>query len=138
MISSFKGAPLALCKRKKPVSGERFLLTGDAASLVDPLTGEGMPNAFRSGEIAANQIRVCFETQRFSAKYLKAFDKALYNELFPGLKESKWVRFMIKYFDLISHITNSSYRFKDFLNDLSKANWDEEARNRVMRTFRIF
>jgi len=138
MISSFRGAPLALGKRKRPVSGERFILTGDAASLVDSLTGEGICNALRSGGIAAEQILTCFESQNFSAEFLKSYDKALYSKLFPELKQSKITRFMIKNFDLISHLTNSSYRFKDFLSDLSVANWDEEARKRVMSTFRIF
>jgi len=138
MISSFKGAPLPLTKKKRSVSGERFLLTGDSASLVDPFTGEGIYNALRSGEIAANQIRACFEVHDFSAKYLKAFDKALYNELYPDLKASKWVRRLVRHFNLVSLFTKPAYSFQEFLFDLSNANWDEKARKRLTDSFRIF
>jgi flavin-dependent dehydrogenase len=40
-----------------PVFGPNVLLVGDAAGLADPLLGEGIYNAVRSGQIAANAIR---------------------------------------------------------------------------------
>ena len=40
-----------------PAGGPQALLVGDAAGLVDPLLGEGIYNAIRSGQIAAAAIR---------------------------------------------------------------------------------
>jgi geranylgeranyl reductase family protein len=42
--------------KKNVVAGERWALVGDAAGLVDPITGEGIYFAFRSAEILAENI----------------------------------------------------------------------------------
>src|SRR5262245_29996549 len=42
--------------RKNQVSGERWALVGDAAGLVDPITGEGIYYAFKSAQILAETI----------------------------------------------------------------------------------
>ena len=55
-------------------SGERYVLLGDAAFLVDPFSGEGIGNAMASGEIAASILDACFNRQDFSASSLKAYD----------------------------------------------------------------
>ncbi len=41
---------------RRILAGERFLLVGDAGHLADPLTGEGIYSALRSGELAAEEI----------------------------------------------------------------------------------
>src|SRR6185369_13152391 len=38
------------------VSGEGWLAVGDAAGLVDPITGEGLYYAIRSGDLAAQAV----------------------------------------------------------------------------------
>ncbi|MBA4057939.1 MAG: geranylgeranyl reductase, partial [Marivirga sp.] len=43
-IETVKGYGLPLGSLKRKISGERFLLVGDAASLIDPFTGEGIGN----------------------------------------------------------------------------------------------
>jgi flavin-dependent dehydrogenase len=40
-------------QRREPISTRRALLTGDAAGLVDPFTGEGIRFAIKSGRLAA-------------------------------------------------------------------------------------
>lgn len=62
---------------KNKISGNSFLLIGDAAALVDPFTGEGIGNALLSGEIAAKAIIQAFKEGNFTEKYL--FDN--YNRL---------------------------------------------------------
>lgn len=68
---------LALSRKLDNLSGDRFLLLGDAALLVDPFTGEGVGNAMASGESAAHVIRDCFRNGDFSAKALRAYDLRL-------------------------------------------------------------
>lgn len=53
------GYGLPTGSRKVPISGERFLLAGDAASLIDPATGEGIGNAMLSGIIAGKHAVMC-------------------------------------------------------------------------------
>jgi menaquinone-9 beta-reductase len=64
-----KGHMLPLGFDKRIISGNRFLLTGDAAALIDPLTGEGVGNAMRSGRVAVAHILECFRTGIFSAEF---------------------------------------------------------------------
>jgi len=42
--------------KKNPISGDRWALVGDAAGLVDPITGEGIYSAFRSAQLLAETI----------------------------------------------------------------------------------
>ena len=55
-------------------SGNRFILLGDAAFLVDPFSGEGIGNAMASGEIAAEILEANFKTDDFSANALRSYD----------------------------------------------------------------
>jgi len=55
-------------------SGDRYVLLGDAAFLVDPFSGEGIGNAMASGEIAAEILTGSFTKNDFSAQVLGAYD----------------------------------------------------------------
>ena len=68
--------------------GDNFILTGDAASLIDPASGSGIGNAILSGKLAAEQVIKCFETGNFSAGFIKAYDKKLYNIIGAELKRN--------------------------------------------------
>lgn len=74
--------------RQRPASGARFLLCGDAASLIDPLQGHGIDLAMRSGILAASQVRACFEKQDFSADFMRCYDHELQRQLGPQLAHS--------------------------------------------------
>jgi geranylgeranyl reductase family protein len=47
------GHPVPIYQRRERISTRRTLLTGDAAGLVDPFTGEGIRFAIKSGRMAA-------------------------------------------------------------------------------------
>lgn len=67
------------------ISGNRFILTGDSASLVSATTGDGIGNAMLSGKIAAKTIIECFYKNDFSEKFIKRYniylDKAIGKEI---------------------------------------------------------
>ena len=48
-----KGHPIPIYQGNKEISNQSVLLVGDAAGLVDPVTGEGIRFAIQSGKIAA-------------------------------------------------------------------------------------
>jgi len=58
-----------------PISGNRFMLVGDAASIADPLSGEGIGLAVVSGRIAAFHAIKCSKKKDFTADYMKGYDK---------------------------------------------------------------
>jgi len=93
-ITNLKGAGLPLGSRMVNRSGQRFLLLGDAASLIDPMGGDGIGNAMFSGKIAAKQIKDCFINNNFSKDYIQNFDKKIYSSIGLELrKHSKALRY---------------------------------------------
>lgn len=68
------GYGLPLGSKQRLLSGDHYLLLGDAGHLIDPLTGEGIGNAFYSGFIAAELAEHALREARFDAAYLKAYD----------------------------------------------------------------
>lgn len=78
LIGEVQGFGLPLASKKRQLSGDGYMLTGDAASLIDPLTGEGIANALLSGAVAAEQAAQCLEKQDFSATILRGYDDRIY------------------------------------------------------------
>ena len=78
--------------RVRPVSGARFMLCGDAASLIDPLQGHGIDTAMQSGILAAAQALACFEKQDFSAGFMQEYDAQVAHKI--GRKLAKSYRLM--------------------------------------------
>lgn len=77
-IGELEGFGLALGSRRVLMRGNHFLLCGDAASLIDPASGEGISNAIVSGKLAAETIVKAFEVQDFSGQFLKTYEKKLF------------------------------------------------------------
>jgi geranylgeranyl reductase family protein len=52
-----------------------LLIVGDAAGMIDPLTGEGLQYAMDAAEIAANTIFEAIQKKNFTKKFLKRYQK---------------------------------------------------------------
>src|SRR5690606_11571017 len=65
LMGDIKGYGLPLGSKKRVISGDNYMLVGDAASLIDPFTGEGISNAMISGRWAATQAELCLQQQIF-------------------------------------------------------------------------
>lgn len=107
-LGEVKGFGLPLGSKKRPVSGDNFLLVGDAASLIDPFTGEGIGNALASGELAARWAQKALEDKKYSAAYLKAYDAAIYQRLWKELRLSKNLQDLLNYPWLFSLVVNKA------------------------------
>ncbi|WP_340153132.1 geranylgeranyl reductase family protein [uncultured Marivirga sp.] len=110
-----QGFGLPIGSKKRPISGDRFLLLGDAASLIDPFTGEGIGNALRSGRIAADHIVKAFEDQIFNATFHKQYDQMIYSKMWNELRISRQLQKLLKYPKLFNFVVkkanhNSSVR----------------------------
>lgn len=91
-----QGAPITIWNKKQRLSGNRFLLCGDAASLADPVTGEGIGNAMLSGELAAKSCIYLFDIQKFDSKQTKIYDKAVFKRFGNELKRRKLITKLMK------------------------------------------
>ncbi len=87
-VSPLEGFGVPLGSTIGTVSGNRFMLIGDAASLSNPLSGTGMGNAVLSGKIAADQLISAFKANDFSETYMKGYDNALQSAIVDGLYSS--------------------------------------------------
>jgi geranylgeranyl reductase family protein len=75
-----------------PVSGGRIVLVGDAANLMDHMTGEGIYYAVRSGQMAGEAIvRAIEEDQKGIMGYQEALKSTLFQDLSVALKLAKAV-----------------------------------------------
>ncbi len=79
-----KGFPIPVGKKKNDVYRERLLFLGDAGGLVDPLTGEGIYYAAKSGIIAAEIVAKSFEEGNLEILklYRDSVDKVMGSEFF--------------------------------------------------------
>lgn len=119
-LETIKGYGLPLGSKKRNLSGERFLLTGDAAALIDPFSGEGIANAIRSGRVAAEHVIECFEQNNFSAAFNKAYDREIYRRMWKEFKISRTLQYIIRYpvlFNFVIKKARQSKYLQQFLID---------------------
>ncbi len=119
-LETMKGYGLPLGSKKRTLSGRRFLLAGDAASLIDPFTGEGIANAIRSGRVAASHILKCFEKNDFSKQFNFQYDKEIYNRMWKELRLSRTLQHLCKYpwlFNFVVRKANQSKHVQQLLVD---------------------
>lgn len=117
-LETKKGYGLPLGSKKRSLSGNRILLTGDAGSLIDPLSGEGIANAIRSGRFAADHAKICFTQQNFSSSFNLAYDEKLYKAIWNELRVSRALQRMFKYprfANFLARRTNQSQKLKQFM-----------------------
>lgn len=88
LVGEIKGWGLPLGSQRRKISGDNFLLTGDAASLIDPFTGEGIGNAMLSGMKAAEQSKRCMQAKNFTKVFLQQYDEDVFRNCGSELKLS--------------------------------------------------
>jgi menaquinone-9 beta-reductase len=101
-----KGFPLALGGDFSPISGEGFLLAGDAGHLIEPLFGEGIGHAMYSGKFAAEHAAAALEKDDFSAGFNKAYDQRVYDKLGTTLRFSRWMNKIARYPAMMEFLFN--------------------------------
>lgn len=91
-LEDIKGFGLPLGSKKYPISGNRFMLCGDAASLIDPFSGEGIETAMESGKFAAEQLIKCAQNGDYSAAALSAYDQRVYRKMWPNFRNHYYLQ----------------------------------------------
>ncbi len=91
-LEDVKGFGLPLGSKQYQISGERYLLCGDAASLIDPFSGEGIETAMESGKFAAERIMAAVKENDFGAAALKAYDERVYKKMWANFKNHYYLQ----------------------------------------------
>lgn len=108
---------LPLGTKPGPLSGNRFLLLGDAACLVDPFTGEGIGNAMASGEVAARVVQNALSTGDLQPGALKEYDRQLKRRIGREIKASAWLQTMAHSARLVNFLVRKAGKRARFNQD---------------------
>jgi flavin-dependent dehydrogenase len=120
-IGNIEGFGLPLGSRKVPMSGERFMLCGDAASLIDPLSGEGIGQAIVSGREAGWQARKCFGENNFSASYMKQYEARVYGKFWSRHRRNYRIQQLVGREWLLNGLFNAALKSKMIKNVLTRS-----------------
>ncbi|MFY0253111.1 NAD(P)/FAD-dependent oxidoreductase [Chitinophaga sp. 30R24] len=119
LVGNIDGYGLPLGSKKRKLHGERYMLVGDAAYLIDPFTGEGIGNALYSGRMAALQAAAAITANNYSDAFLATYDKDVYRILGPELQMSTKLQKLVKYpwlFNLLMKIGSRNKQLKDIMS----------------------
>lgn len=134
LIDKIQGWGLPLAMERQPLSGNNFILCGDAACLIDPFSGEGIGNALYSGMLAAMAIKEAVQANDFSGLFLKtAYDDVLYKRLGDELKISATLQRLCKYPWLFNFVVNKASKSASLRNTISCMFSDLDVREQLSK-----
>jgi geranylgeranyl reductase family protein len=107
-LENLRGHRLPLRRPGTRIAGKRVLLVGDAAGLIDPVSGDGMYECFVSSRLAAGAV---FELLAGRAATLEGYEAAVDAELSP--------------------LHNASWKLKQALDRWPRATW-QVARTKLL------
>jgi geranylgeranyl reductase family protein len=130
-LGPVRGWGLPLGSRRQRASGAGYLLLGDAASIVDPFTGEGISNAMLSGRYAADWVGRVYDANDSSAAFLAGYDAALYRRLGQELRLSTMLQRLARWPAIFSFIANRATANPTLAETLSAMFLDVDLRARL-------
>lgn len=131
LIDEVRGYGLPLGSKKRALSGDGYLLVGDAASLIDPFTGEGIGNAMMSGMLAAQQASKALQSDQIAVPFLREYDEAVYRRLWSELSLSRRMQQLVQYPWLFNMVVNKATRNVTLRNTISCMFEDLDMRSRL-------
>lgn len=124
-MGNFEGSMLFLGVHKKHVAGNRFMVIGDSAGLIEIMSGNGIPQAFMSGKMAARQALEAFQTGDFSFEKFQEYEKTLFRKvgknyqmggvLYPALHKKWFSRFVLGFLNHLSKRPKTNDLLRDLL-----------------------
>ena len=134
LVDKIQGWGLPLATERQQLSGDNFILTGDAAALIDPFSGEGIGNALYSGMLAAEAVQKCIETNNYSTAFIKTqYDDVVYKRLGDELKISATLQRLCKYPWLFNFVVNKAYKSPSLKNTISCMFSDMDLRDQLRK-----
>ncbi len=134
LTGKIQGWGLPLGMTRQPISGDNFILTGDAAALIDPFSGEGIGNALYSGMLAAAAIKEAQTPNNFSAGFLKtAYDDVFYKRIGEELQISAALQRLCKYSWLFNFVVNKAQKSASLRNTISCMFTDMDLREQLSK-----
>ena len=130
-IGPVRGWGLPLGSKPRPMAGDGWLLVGDAASLIDPFTGEGIGNAMISGELAAKWTSNAKTENDYTAAFLHGYERDVLNYLQGELRLSHAMQRLIGWKWLLNTVIRKASRSAE-LADAISCMFDDESQRRKL------
>lgn len=140
-LTDIKGFGLPLGSKKRSISGDNFLLLGDAAGLIDPFTGEGIANSIRSGRVAAAHVLKAFEQKRFDAEFNRRYDKEIYHKMWNEFRFGHSLQRLFRHPRLINFVVKKANNNKSVQMLISSMLNDMDLKKELVKPgfyFRLF
>lgn len=99
---SLRGWQIPCGSERRRLAGDGWMLIGDAASLVDPFSGEGIANALVSAKLAAEQAVEAHRAPRSGA--LRRYEERVWREMGNGLLASHRLQRAARYRPLVDFV----------------------------------
>ncbi|MDQ2814113.1 MAG: geranylgeranyl reductase family protein [Actinomycetota bacterium] len=91
MRGKILGHPLTTYNPRLPLTGDRLMLLGDAAGLINPLNGEGIQYALHSARWAADIAADCLACDRLDAASLQGYQRRVHQNLRADMALSRLI-----------------------------------------------
>lgn len=127
------GYGLPLGSKRRKLTGERYMLIGDAAFLIDPFTGEGIGNAMNSGRLAAQQVAKAVAANDFSAKILEKYDSEIERFFGPELRLSTRIQKLVQRPRLFNFLFNMAAKNKKLQELMSAMFYEVDLRKKLSK-----
>lgn len=131
-LEKIRGWGLPLGSRPRRMAGDGWLLVGDAASLIDPFTGEGIGNAMVSGELAAAWARRAAATGDATASFLAGYEREVLAYLGSELRLSHGLQRLGRWKWLLNTVIAKASRSAEVADAISAMFDDESQRRRLL------
>ena len=92
------GFVIPISPRRGPFADKRILMVGDTAGFADPVTGEGISFAIRSGLMAAQAL---IDNHLVEESVGNAYSRALAETILPELRTGRWLARLLYHFPRI-------------------------------------
>ncbi|MGI9174828.1 MAG: NAD(P)/FAD-dependent oxidoreductase [Rhodothermales bacterium] len=130
-IGPVRGWGLPLGSKPRPMAGDGWMLLGDAASLIDPFTGEGIGNAMISGELAAKWTSKAKTENDYTAAFLHGYERDVLDYLQGELRLSHAMQRLIGWKWLLNAVIRKASRSAE-LADAISCMFDDESQRRKL------
>ncbi len=112
---------LSLGSVKRDISGDGYMLIGDAAGVIDPFSGEGIGNSMYSADCAVEVLTKTLKGDDFSKRELFKYEKLLYKKLWSELRMSYILQRMLVFRPLVDIIVRKASKnpnTEKFISDM--------------------
>ena len=130
-VGPVRGWGLPLGSKPRPMAGDGWLLVGDAASLIDPFTGEGIGNAMIAGELAAKWTSRAKAEGDYAAAFLQGYQRDVLDYLQGELRLSHAMQRLIGWKWLLNTVIRKASRSAE-LADAISCMFDDESQRRKL------